>query len=361
MDNLSVYAQRRERVRARMVGAGIDALMVHKPENRYYLSGFELHDVQADESAGFLVLQQNGQDWLCTDSRYIEAAYGFWDKAHVFAYSGSLPEATADFLKDRITGKIGFESNVLTVSFFKALAGLPMEPADGLVEGLRVIKDADEMGRLRRSMAVNHALMAYVPTLFGKGLDEAQIAWEIEKFFRDHGATENAFSPIVARDGHAALPHYVPFLAPVKVEGPCHVLVDVGARVADYCSDQTRTFWVPGDTATPDPRFSRMLEQVQGAQQAALDILRPGITGKEAWQVARGYFENLGVAEYFTHSLGHGVGLQTHEAPRLSPTSDTVLKPGMVVSVEPGLYYPGWGGARWEYLVEITEDGCCIL
>ncbi len=361
MGTNSVYAARREKLRALFVKAGFDALMVHKPENRYYLSGFELHDVQPDESAGFLVLQKNGQDWLCTDSRYTEAAYGFWDTERVFIYTGNLPKATADFLKDKVAGKIGFEANVLTVEFFKALQGLNLEAADGMVEGLRVIKDADEIRRLERSMAVNHALMAYIPSLFEKGYNEAQLAWEIEKFFRDHGATENAFSPIVARDAHAALPHYVPYLAPVKVEGPCHVLVDVGARVDDYCSDQTRTFWVPGNTATPDSRFTQMLSLVQEAQQTSLDILRPGITGKEAWQAAHSFFEKHGVAQYFTHSLGHGVGLQTHEGPRLSPISDTVLRPGMVVSVEPGLYYPDWGGARWEYLALITEDGHRIL
>ena len=136
------------------------------------------------------------------------------------------------------------------------------------------------------------------------------------------------------------------------------VLVDEGCRLDRYCSDMTRTYWI-GDR--PDPRFTEMLERVQEAQRRAIAALRPGITGREVHQVAVDYFASCGMAEYFTHSLGHGVGLETHEGPRLSPRATEPLVPGNIVTIEPGLYFPGWGGARWEHMAVITEDGCRVL
>ena len=188
------------------------------------------------------------------------------------------------------------------------------------------------------------------------GWRKAELAWAIERYFRDNGASELAFPSIVAVDQNAALPHAIP--GEKKLPDNGLVLVDVGCRVDGYCSDQTRTFWV-GDA--PHKEFRETTKLVRDAQQAALDKLRPGLPLHEAYTLARGVFEKAGVEAYFTHGLGHGVGLETHEAPSLGRRGDKVLQEGMVVTVEPGLYYPQWGGIRWEYTVLITADGNRIL
>ena len=201
-------------------------------------------------------------------------------------------------------------------------------------------------------------MMAWLPSLLASGGTEAEIAWGVEKYFREHGASESSFPPIVARDQHAALPHYQPEGRGSPIVPNSHILVDAGARLNSYCSDQTRTFWV-GDR--PSSRFLQVLGMVQEAQKAAIAALRPGMTGREIHQAALSSFAAHGVDASFTHSLGHGVGLEVHEEPRLGPRSSTVLRPGMVVTVEPGLYFPDWGGVRWEYMLAVTGDGCRIL
>ena len=356
------YAARREHLREIMRREGLDALIVSHPANRFYLSGFELHDSQCNESSGCLIILQNGKDWLCTDSRYEEAAAEHWDRERVFIYKGPSAEEIRSLLKDRVSGRIGFEAAIVSHDFVTRLEpGLALEAADGLVEELRVIKDEAEVRLMEESAKLNHQLMEWLPSILTAGNTEAKIAWRIEKFFREHGATENSFSPIVAKDAHAALPHYNPFEephGPTEITPNCLILVDVGARLNHYCSDQTRTFWV-GDR--PEKRFLDMLNAVREAQRKAIAAIRPGMTGKEAWQTAVDSFAASGKEKAFTHSLGHGVGLETHEEPRLSPRSEKPLKPGMIVTVEPGLYYPGWGGARWEYMVVVEEDGCRVL
>ncbi len=356
---MTQHANRRERLRALMAREKLDYLLISHPANRYYLSGFELRDTQCNESSGCLIVARDGKDWLCTDSRYEEAALGLWDKERVFIYRGSAVEEVGDLLRGLPKGPVGFEAKILSWDYVGRLEpGLELRPADGLTEELRVIKDADEIALLERSVALNHEMMAAMPGILARSADEAEAAWLLERFFRERGASENSFPPIVARDRHAALPHYDPTERPARIEPGCHVLVDAGARLERYCSDQTRTFWV-GDR--PDERFLRTLDMVQNAQRAAIEGLRPGLTGADIHRLAVESFAAHGEAERFTHSLGHGVGLEVHEEPRLSPRSRTVLRPGMVVTVEPGLYYPDWGGVRWEYMVVVTEDGCRVL
>jgi Xaa-Pro aminopeptidase len=209
---------------------------------------------------------------------------------------------------------------------------------------------------MERSCALNHAVMASLADQLAPGQSESEIAWSIEQAFRNKGATELAFSPIVAVNQNAALPHAIP--GGTRTREDCLVLVDVGARYGDYCSDQTRTFWV-GEEASP--RFKQTMEQVREAQDKAIAAMRPGLPIAEAYHLARGVFEKHNVADYFTHALGHGIGLETHEGPSVGPLAKGELKPGMIVTVEPGLYYPEWGGIRWEYMVLITEDGARTL
>ncbi|MDR2502810.1 MAG: Xaa-Pro peptidase family protein [Deltaproteobacteria bacterium] len=357
--NAEIYAARRGLARRKMAEQRLGGLLVTLDANRYYLSGFELHDPQANESSGCLLLLPGGEDWLCTDPRYEEAARRLWPENQILIYSGtSQASGTINrLLRSRVKGALGVEGRCISMAFCRDVSsGLRVRSADGLVESLRMIKDEAEIALMRASAALNHKLMEWVPGVLRPGHSEKQLAWEVEQFFRNHGAEDVSFKSIVAVGANAALPHALPGEDKVR-EGAC-VLLDCGCRLNDYCSDQSRTFWV-GEKA-PD-YFRRALDQVQEAQRLAIRSIRPGVRCNEAYAVAHDYFDRLGVAQHFNHGLGHGIGLQTHEPPSLNPKNETILRPGMITSVEPGLYYPEWGGVRWEHMALVTEDGCELL
>ena len=351
------YQKRREAVRQKLSEEKLSALLISYPTNRFYLSGFELHDGQCNESSGHILIQKNGKDILFTDSRFYEAAKSLWEEENIVIYSNQMEDIRA-YLKDKVQGKIGFESKIVSHHFYEHISqGVDLEACDGLVEELRLIKDETEIQALKDSIAINHKLFAWLPSTFQAGKSETELALEIEMFFRKHGAAENSFPPIVAINQHAARPHHIPS-PDAKLTENCHILIDTGARYHDYCSDQTRTFWF-GDKI--DPHFQTMLEQVQEAQREAIKMLAPGVACQDAHLTACKVFEKYGVEKAFTHSLGHGVGLDTHEEPRLSIRSKRLLKPNMIVTVEPGLYYGDYGGIRWEHMDRITENGCEVL
>ncbi len=295
---------------------------------------------------------------MCTDARYLDAAKRLWDEEAIFIYSGNAAADISRLLKDTVGGRIGVEKSIVSAAFYAELGlGLSLSSAQNLVESLRIIKDSDEIMRMKKSCELNHRLMEWVYNELHIGRSEADLAWGIEKFFRENGASELAFSSIVAVGPNGALPHAIP--GETCISENSSVLIDVGCRLADYCSDQTRTFWV-GSSDTPN--FFMLTQQlVRTAQEAAIAEIRAGQKCSDIYKVAWQVFADEGVEKDFTHGLGHGVGLETHEAPSLSPRCHTVLKPGMVVTVEPGLYYPEWGGVRREFMVLVEEDGCKIL
>lgn len=358
------YAARRDRLRRLMENRCLDALLVSKAANRYYLSGFELHDPQCNESAGCLVLAADGQDWLATDARYTDAAARLWDERRIFRYGGESARDLARLLR-RAGTRVGFEARGVSCAFARELIGFcgrfpVLEAADGLVERLRLRKDADEIAALERSFALNHRLLRHVEDGLARGewqgREERELAWEIERFFRENGAEGLAFASIVAAGPNGALPHAIPSGARIPAEGP--VLVDVGCRVDGYCSDQTRTFWA-GEKPTRE--FSRALALVKTAQESALAVMKPGVALAEVYAAAYEVFARAGVADHFTHGLGHGVGLETHEAPSLSARATGALAEGMTVTVEPGLYYPQWGGVRWEHTALVVREGVSLF
>ena len=193
--------QRRERLRALMREQGIEALLISHAANRYYLSGFELHDVQLNESAGRLIVMADGKDWILTDSRYLDAARRLWEPERVFIYGADAPEDIAKLLKGLVPGKtIGFEARAVTLEFYEKFAetlagsGCRLSKADGLVERLRVIKDTEEIRRMEISCRLNQQMMEWLPGVLVPGRSEAAVSWDIEMFFRHHGATELAFT-----------------------------------------------------------------------------------------------------------------------------------------------------------------------
>ena len=229
--NAETCARRREALRAALRRRGLDALLVSAAPNRYYLSGFELHDPQFNESAGRLVICADGRDWLATDARYTDAAARLWDKDRIFLYRGDGVADLARLL--RSCGlRIGFEAASVSHAFARALShaapGLALEAADGLVEELRVIKDEDEIAALRASFQLNHAMLDWVREALVPGRTELEVSWDIERYFREHGASELAFANIVAVGPNAALPHAIP--GSDRIGENCPVLLDIGCR-----------------------------------------------------------------------------------------------------------------------------------
>jgi Xaa-Pro aminopeptidase len=354
--NTSVFEKRREELKSEMHARGLSAMLVSLAANRYYLSGFELHDAQCNESSGWIVVTP-GDDYLFTDPRYLDAARQVWDENNLCIYASRKHKEIAEFLKGRGVDSLGFEPKALHLFDYDKLSeDFTLAPTENIVESLRIIKDDEEIRRMDESMRLNHELFEYIEGELIPGRTEKEVAWLVEKFFREHGAQELAFSTIVGVGPNAALPHCIP--GDTRLRENDMVLIDTGCRLLDYNSDQTRTFWV-GDK--PSDRFQKTMDQVRAAQQAAIDIIRPGLTCVEAYRAAYSVFEKDGVEALFTHGLGHGVGLETHEPPSLSRAGQGELEPGMVVTVEPGLYDPAWGGIRWEYQVLVTEDGCRVM
>lgn len=353
-----IFASRRNRLRMKLVEHGLDAVLISFAANRYYLSGFELHDPQCNESSGMVLVTRSAEDWLLTDSRFVDAAARLWDPERVFIYKAPRHDSIGAFLRDQCTGPVGFESTSFSYRFWKDLSGhVSLMPTTGMVEKLRLVKDEREIAAMRAACALNHKVFEQVERdVLRPGLTEAQLAWEIEKRYREQGASELAFATIAAVGPNGALPHAIPGADTITEN--CPVLIDKGCRVDDYCSDQTRTFWV-GDAPTDAFRYA--LDRTREAQAAAIKVIRPGVPIRAAYDAAVDVFAKYSAEKHFTHSLGHGVGLETHEQPGVGPRSDGEFRPGMVVTAEPGLYYPEWGGIRWEHMVLVTEDGCEVL
>ncbi len=355
--NTSVFEQRREALKRELKARELPALLVSHAANRYYLSGFELHDPQCNECVGWLVVTADGDDYLFTDSRYTDAARKVWPEENLYIYSSKKQAEVCAFLEGKGVTSMGFEPKALHLfDYDKLCEFVTLTSTENVVESLRIIKDADEIRRMEESIRLNHDLFDYIEDQLVPGRTELEISWEVEKFFREHGAEGMAFPSIVGVGPNAALPHAIP--GETKIRENELVLIDTGCRFMDYNSDQTRTFWV-GDN--PSDRFKKTMDLVRAAQQAAIDIIKPGLSYSEAYLASYAVFEKAGVEAMFTHGLGHGVGLETHEPPSLGRVSQGILKPGMIVTVEPGLYDPAWGGIRWEYEVLVTEDGCRVL
>nr|HPL29442.1 M24 family metallopeptidase [Anaerolineae bacterium] len=225
----------------------------------------------------------------------------------------------------------------------------------GWVEELRAVKSPDELALMRRAVAISDAVIAALPELLQPGMTEKQLAWRIESFMHEHGADEPSFPIIAAGGPNGAMAHAVPSERPLVPGEP--IVLDLGARVEGYCSDLTRTVCI----GQPDARFREIYAIVLQAQQTAEAGIKAGLLGKDADALARQVIVEAGYGEAFGHGLGHGVGLDIHERPGAGARSEDRLEPGMAVTVEPGIYLPGWGGVRIEDLVVVTEGGVEIL
>jgi Xaa-Pro aminopeptidase len=330
----------------------LDVLLVTDPTNLRYVTGFT-------GSSGAALFGPELRIFV-TDFRYLTQSateVPDWDRQ---IHSADLLAGVVRALPGEAELRVGFDDVHLPVKSHAHLAelvreGIELVPAGGLVEELRAIKDAEEIEKLRAAARLADAALGDVLERELAGRTERDVALDLEFTMRRMGAEAASFPPIVAAGEHGALPHAQP--RDVAIPRDTLVVVDWGCQLDGYCSDCTRTF-ATGDL---DERDQGIYDLVLEAQEEALAAVRPGPTGKEVDAIARDIIGRAGHAEHFGHGLGHGVGLDVHEAPRLAMTSTTHLEPGHIVTVEPGVYVPAAVGVRIEDLVAVTEDGHDVL
>jgi Xaa-Pro aminopeptidase len=328
----------------------VDALLITDLVNLRYVTGFT-------GSNGMAVVGRDLRRFI-TDFRYVEQAAAEVDGFDREQAPPVFDRALADGWPDGPL-RLGFDDQDVSVRRHARLRELLPErvelvPAGGVVEGLRAVKDAGEIARIAAAAELADEVYGLLREQGLAGRTEREVAFALETEMRRRGA-EPSFSSIVASAERGALPHAEP--ADVPIPRGTLVTLDIGARLDGYCSDCTRT-WATGE---PPDELAEVYALVQRAQAEALAAVRPGPEGREVDAVARGIIEAAGHGEHFGHGLGHGVGLEVHEGPRLARTAEARLVPGNVVTVEPGVYLPGRGGVRIEDLVVVTEDGHRVL
>ncbi len=364
--------QRLTKLRAQMKLAGIDAVFVSNPKNVQYLAGFKSMmpgEVQAfGDPEGFGLVTGDAMYLLC-DGRYIAGARKLaesWPGATAAGRyvaekidSPTTAKTFAEKIKSLLPAgakTLGIERDALlygdAIDLIDLLGGLRCVPAEEILAGLRLRKSAAEVEAIRRAQRITHECFEHVAGFLRLGMTERQVALEIDNYLRAN-SEGNSFNPIVAFGQTSCHPHYLPD-ANRRLERGQLVLLDFGAIYDGYCGDMTRMLCM----GRPDARQREVYDMVLAAQERCLAGVRPGVTAHELDALCRDYFAEKGCAEQFSHGTGHGVGLAIHEAPRIKKTFETKIEPGMVFTVEPGLYFEGWGGIRIEDMVFVTEGEC---
>lgn len=343
---------------------GIDALVVSQLENVRYLTGFS-------GSSGLVVLTKT-EAIFYTDGRYAQQAArevpGF--ERVVLAPGNPLLVAAGEWLRKKgeqgTVSCIGFEADHIPYSAYLTLeqtldpdgrAQQALFPRSGDVEAIRAIKDGDEIRKIRAACQLADACFEHLCGFIKPGMTEARVAWELESFFRTHGAQKLSFEPIVGSGPNAALIHGRASERVIgESGGPEFVLMDFGCVLNGYCSDITRTVVVGGE---PTEQMRHLYDSVLAAQLAALAAIKPGVEGKSVDDLARGMLKTAGYGE-MPHGLGHGLGRVVHDLPlpAFSPKATVTLAAGMIATVEPGVYIEGLGGVRIEDDVLVTDTGC---
>jgi Xaa-Pro aminopeptidase len=348
------HAARQHRVAAVLRRNGVDALLVTHLPNIRYLCGFT-------GTAGVLVISAGTQaSVFYTDGRYTQQASDEVRGARlVITRKAALFEAGERLGRSRLR-TVGFEADHLSFGTAKKLADLlrskaRVKPMSGVVESLRLQKDSEELDRMRASAKLAGDLLPAVLENIKPGTPEASVAGEMELQARRAGAEGMSFDTIVAAGPRSALPHGRASSQPIPGNG--FIILDWGVILSGYCSDLTRTLHVGPVSA----EHRRMYQAVSDAQRASIEAVKPGVEAGKVDQAGRKVLEKTGYGRYFTHSTGHGVGLEVHEVPRLAKGMKDKLAPGMVITIEPGIYIPDKGGVRIEDMVLVTETGFEVL
>jgi Xaa-Pro aminopeptidase len=338
------------KLRSMLRQEGIDGLLLTNSYNRTYMTGFT-------GTAGVVLLSAERALFI-TDFRYVEQAQKQAVGYEIVQHTGPITEEVAKRAKELGITKLGFEQDTLTYSEYRMYGDkteAELVPVSGLVEKLRLIKTDAEIKILKEAAQIADAAFTHILSFIRPGVSELAVSNELEFFMRKHGAASSSFDIIVASGHRSALPHGV--ASEKLIETGEFVTLDFGAYYKGYCSDITRTITV----GEPSQDLKDIYDVVLEAQLRGLDGIRAGVTGKEADALTRDYITEKGYGQYFGHSTGHGIGLEIHEGPGLSIRSDTVLEPGMAVTVEPGIYIAGLGGVRIEDDVIVTKEGNEIL
>ena len=340
-----------QKVRQTLQEKGLDAILVTRPENQRYLSGFTGGD-------GMLLITQS-DTLLLTDFRYYEQVAEEAPNFELVKSGSQVPQVLKQLVKKHGIRTLGFESTHVPFARYqewkKATRGVKWVPTQDAVESLRMIKDAGELAAIKKAIAIGDAACDHIREFVQPGITEKQVAWELESYMRTHGAERLAFPLIVGSGPNGAKPHAVLEDRPLQMGEA--IVLDLGATVDGYNSDLTRTICL----GKPDKETQEIYDIVLRAQLAAEERAKPGMKGQEVDALARKVIDDAGYAERFGHTLGHGVGLAVHEGPSAGPKATMIFEPGMVCTIEPGIYLPGRGGVRIEDLVLFTANGVEVL
>jgi Xaa-Pro aminopeptidase len=351
---------RQKAVRAAMKELNLDGLLLTHPPDLHYLTNFT-----GEDSVG-LITQKDF--FLVTDFRYKEQAALEAGWLATSLRDAKMSDALAKVLQGQPLKRVGFEANFTTVGQIDAIQGalkenkdrpaLELVPLENVMLSIRKVKDDHEIDLIRKAVAVAEEAFEAIKDEIKPGQTENYIAGLLIMELRSRGASGTSFPPIVATAANSSLPHYRPSddKTVIQKDQPC--LLDWGAVLNGYCSDLTRTFLI----GHVPHKIREVYKIVYEAQQAAIKFLRPGVTTMQADRVARDVIEKAGYGEEFGHGLGHGIGREIHELPILRKTGgEEELRPGMILTIEPGIYIPGMGGVRIEDDVLITHSGCEVL
>ncbi|MDN7226820.1 aminopeptidase P family protein [Planococcus sp. N064] len=335
-----------QKLRKEMEQQQIEALLITSQYNLRYITEFT-------GTAG-LALVTPHKAYFITDFRYTEQAGEQVKEFDVVQAKTNLLEEAAELVKNLAVKSLAFEKDYVTYAAFldyEAKIEAELQPVSGLIEKIRMIKTSEEVNILKAAAKIADDAFEHICKFIKVGQTELEISNELEFFMRKQGATSSSFDTIVASGLRSALPHGV--ATEKKIESGDFITLDYGALYNGYISDITRTVAV----GEPSDKLKEIYQVVLDAQVLGVEKIGPGMTGIEADALARDYIKSKGYGEAFGHSTGHGIGLEVHEAPGLSFKSQTVLEPGMAVTVEPGIYLPGIGGVRIEDDILITESG----
>jgi Xaa-Pro aminopeptidase len=330
-------------------GKNLDAAIIFKPENRRYMSGFT-------GTSGYALITMNKAFFL-TDFRYVDQAKQQCKEYEIIKHTNE--RSIFSIINELNLNNLGFEENFITyhqyMEFSKELDHIELIPLDGAISSLRKIKYEEEIKYIKQAANIADEAFLHICNYMKPGIAEKNVALELETFMKKEGASSTSFDTIVASGIRSSLPHGV--ASDKLLEKGDFVTLDFGCIYNGYCSDMTRTIVL----GKANEQQREIYHIVLKAQQEALAAIKPGITGIEADKIARDVITSCGYGEYFGHGLGHGVGLEIHEDPSLSPIGKEVLKEGMIVTDEPGIYIPDFGGVRIEDLLMITKSGNKVL
>jgi len=351
------FRARQKKLREHLAITRFDALLISHLPNIRYLCGFT-------GSAGFLLVQEDSSVFF-TDVRYDTQARTEVKGAKVVIARKALLPAVGEWIsasrrRSRHPWTLGVEPEHTTIGEKQRLgetlaSGIRVKSASPIVERARMVKDEDELKRIRAAVQLGASLFERARQVLRAGVKESEVAAEMEYAARRGGAEEMSFATIIASGARSALPHGR--ASEQAIPAGAFVVCDFGVILHGYCSDRTRTVWV----GEPEEEARRAYEAVREAQQAAIDVVKPGIAAGDVDAAARNVLRKAGLGRYFSHSTGHGVGLEIHEGPRVAAGQKEVLQPGMVITIEPGVYFPGKWGVRIEDMVAVTRQGCEVL